>query len=295
MTTTSPDSINSPDYKAVYGKTALVDGDTFVYRCAAVAEKTHYLAHNGMDRTIAQEFDNHRDAKKFSEESPYGTIIWSRKEVQPVENALQATKFAMEALLEKIKPSDIKVFISGHNNFRYEIAKTNPYKARRAERPRYYGDVRDYLTSKYAATTTDGIEADDSIGIHLTRLGDKGIAVTNDKDLDQIPGWHFNWVTNELYRVSPKDGAFALYSQILSGDATDTVVGIPGIGPSKAAKLLEGARNTSDLYQRTWSAYQSHAGEIGLEGQDLYDYFIEQANLVYILKEVGERYKPPVT
>lgn len=273
----------------LFGKVALIDGDIFVYRCAAAAEKTYYKVETSQSKFLDAE--NYREAKKIVDSS--GGIIWSRKEVQPLEHALHATKTAINNVIELIKPSQTRIYLSGKRNFRNDIAVTNPYKDNRPERPKHYRAVRDYLTER-GAITTDGIEADDAIGIDATRLGGECVIVTNDKDLDQISGWHFNWTTNGVYWVSPKDGAFAFYSQVISGDATDTVVGIPGVGPKGAAKILEGATGVRDLYERAWGAYLDHYGDIGLTGDDLKNYFHEQINLVYILRKEGERWKPPV-
>lgn len=270
----------------VAGKTALIDGDIVVYRCAAAAEKTHYIVETSQGEWLHA--DNHKEAKEITSAS--GGDIWSRKEVQPVENALQITKTCLNNTLELLKTNDYKVYLTGKRNFRDTIAVTNPYKDRRPERPKWYRDVRDYLTTYWGATITDGIEADDAIGIEATRLGDKSVIVSNDKDLAQIAGWHFDWTAHTVTRVSQRESAFNLYSQILSGDATDTVVGIPGIGPAKAAKHLDGAGNVRDLFERSWAAYRSHFGE---DLKKTWDYFLEQAQLVYILRREGEFYKPP--
>jgi 5'-3' exonuclease len=272
------------------GKTALVDGDIVVYRCAAAAEKTHYLVTYAGEEVKAL-YDNHKDAKAAATELGDG-VIWSRKEVQPVENALQIAKTCLNNTLELLKTNEYKVYLTGKRNFRDTVAVTHPYKDRRPERPKWYRDVREYLVAHWGATVSDGIEADDAIGIEATRLGPECVIVSNDKDLSQIVGWHFDWTSHLVRRVGPKEAAHNLYRQILSGDATDTVVGIPGIGPAKAGKLLDGARDVRDLFERSWAAYRSHFGE-SLDGPDIWNYFLEQAQLVYILRREGEFYKPP--
>lgn len=70
-----------------------------------------------------------------------------------------------------------------------------------------------------------------------------------DKDLDQIPGWHYNWelvrsgkVIREAkkYYVSDLEGLKKFYYQLIVGDPTDGIKGIPGKGPKAAEKLLSG-------------------------------------------------------
>jgi DNA polymerase-1 len=63
-----------------------------------------------------------------------------------------------------------------------------------------------------------------------------------DKDLLTIPGRHFNW-RKESQAITEVDEAAANYNfmhQTLCGDRTDGYPGLPGCGPVKASKILEG-------------------------------------------------------
>ncbi|MDE2097339.1 MAG: hypothetical protein KGL39_08860 [Patescibacteria group bacterium] len=252
----------------------LVDGDIIRYRCAFAAEKTKYLvigSHEGFN--IRAEVDTKKEADAVEGD----VVVWSRKEVRPVEFALQCTKTTLEALVERFSPSDVKVYLSGPGNFRELVARTKPYKGTRAEaKPRHFNAVGEYLIKEWGAESVRGIEADDAIGIGLTSAPGQAISVSIDKDLDQVPGWHYNWVTSELYNVSRRDADFALYTQILAGDTTDNIPGVPGIGEKKAREILEGSKNSEELRERTWATYKDR----GLSRE----YFLEQATLVYILR-----------
>ena len=203
----------------------LVDGDVVAYRCAASAEKTYYAVTEGNSKEAAY-YDNHKEAKVHADE--VGGWIWSRKEVQPEEFALQSCKTVLNSLLEKFPDSeDMIIYLSGVRNFRDFIWKTKKYKGNRdaVSRPTHLAACREYLSRVWGARTTDGYEADDALGIELSAVGDAGIVVSNDKDLDQLAGWHFNWVTGETYRITRRDSDCFLHEQILSGDATDNVPG----------------------------------------------------------------------
>jgi 5'-3' exonuclease len=65
------------------------------------------------------------------------------------------------------------------------------------------------------------------------------IICTIDKDLDQIPGQHYNFVRKEKYNVSEDEGNRFFFYQLLVGDPTDGIKGVPGIGPKKATRLLD--------------------------------------------------------
>lgn len=234
---------------------ALLDGDSWVYRCGFAAEKTKYLVHfpdGEPRRDWPQEFDNAKDAKKAVET---GGVLWSRKEYEPLENCLQMVKTSLENTLETINSDKYKLFLTGRNNFRDEVY--SEYKANRdgMVRPKYFRDIRDYLVAQWGAIIVDGREADDELGINATK---DTVIVAVDKDLDQIPGKHYNWVTGKSYDISPKEGMTFFYEQLLTGDATDNIPGLYGVGPSRARKILDGAGSPVDMACRVREAYLSN-------------------------------------
>lgn len=85
------------------------------------------------------------------------------------------------------------------------------------------------------------MEADDVMGILATtpEYAYDCVVVTVDKDLDQIPGDHYNPVKDIHYTVSFDDSKRMRYKQWLMGDTTDNIPGLPGIGPKRADKLIE--------------------------------------------------------
>jgi hypothetical protein len=282
-------------YEPLWGLTGLVDADILCYRCAFVAEHTYYLSSFG--DYIGGEFDSSKELKESQDKHPLGNewIVWSRKEVQPVEFALQAIKTTIASIQEKSKAKELKFYLSGKTNFRDDIAVTKPYKGNRdaVARPVHWRACRDYLVGQYGATITTDIEADDAIGTDLGRLGDTGFICTIDKDLDQIAGWHYNWVKGEVYRVTKREANFNLYSQIIAGDSTDNIPGLGGFGEAKARKYLEGCTSTVELFRRTWDLYKSKSGFPTPEGA--WNYMIEQAKLVYILRYNAAPYNTPLT
>ena len=90
--------------------------------------------------------------------------------------------------------------LTGKNNFRYQIATTVPYKGNRVDKPKpkHLAFLRNYLVKEWGASISEGEEADDTIAIEATKLGDNCVIVSLDKDLDQIVGWHYNFVTDEI-------------------------------------------------------------------------------------------------
>lgn len=271
----------------------LIDGDGFIYRCGFAVEKTKYLVAlpaEGHDGPLYEgvSFDNHKEAKSYVDAHKLSlSDIWSRKEIEPVENALALVRGAMEALPD----GEREVWLSpSFGNFRDAIAVSAKYKGNRdtAKRPVYFDEISAYLIGTWGATRTAGEEADDILGIRATALGENSCIVSFDKDLDQIPGMHYNWVTKEMYRVSPKDAGMNFYRQVLSGDRVDNVPGLDGIGAVKAAKLLEGVSNPREAWERALGAYKAAYGPV--EGPKR---ALETARLVYVRRKEGEIWSPP--
>ena len=103
---------------------------------------------------------------------------------------------------------DYEVYLTGSGNFRYDIAKSHVYKGNRkhVEKPRHLQHARDYMESKYKATISQGEEADDLIAKEAARLNYKACVASIDKDMLQIPCWHFNIVRGDYSRSSPLRG-----------------------------------------------------------------------------------------
>ena len=99
------------------------------------------------------------------------------------------------------------------------------------------------IESIFAAKNTtvrcvNNLEADDLMGI-LASEGDT-ISVTVDKDLRQIPGWHWNPdKETEPTLVSEEDATRFFYQQWMTGDTTDNIWGLWKVGPAKAKKFLD--------------------------------------------------------
>jgi 5'-3' exonuclease len=155
--------------------------------------------------------------------------------------------------------STIYLTASGKSNFRFALFPE--YKAnRKSPKPLLYDQLREYLVSTHGANVVEGQEADDQIGID-SQLNKDCIICSIDKDLDQIPGKHYNFVKDLHYEVTPEAGLKFFYQQLLQGDMTDNISGIYGIGPAKAVAALAKATTERHLFQVARSMYQKHYPE----------------------------------
>ena len=183
------------------------------------------------------------------------------------------------------EPDDYSVYLTGKGNFRHEIAKSHEYKGNRksVEKPVHLYHIRDHLTNKYSAITSEGEEADDLIAIEATRLGPDTVVASIDKDMLQIPCHHFNFGNNEWKTVDEWSGLQFFYNQILTGDRADNIVGLYRVGPVKATKMLSEAKTEQDLWEACVKAYD---GDV--------DRVIENARLLWLRRTEGEIWQPPV-
>lgn len=171
----------------------------------------------------------------------------------------------------------------GSGNFRHQYAKTNPYKGNRPNRkPVHYESIRNYLVNEAGFQIETEQEADDAIGIEAMKRIDECVIVTIDKDLDNIPGIHYNFVKHKEYYVTEDEANRNFYRQLLVGDRVDNVVGIYGVGPAKAERILGDARSSRELYERVLEAYEGDSGRL-----------TENGILLWIRRNPGEIWRPP--
>ena len=194
----------------------------------------------------------------------------------------RVTEFVTDTVYFDLDCEDYEAWITGPNNFRLDVAITAPYKGtRKAPKPKHYEAIRDHL-QRLGAVKTDGYEADDAICIRANELKDKCWIVSLDKDLDQIQGWHYNFVRREKYYITEAEGLKKFYKQILTGDRVDNIIGIRGIGPVKADKILADKHTALEMYNECIKQYQGDADRV-----------LENAKLLHLLRCEGEVWQPP--
>ena len=222
----------------------VIDGDGLLYRCGFAAQHKIYEC-DGMDFSSKKELETYLKLPRGEPE-----VITTRIELEPVENAISNVKLVIESIFSTTEALDYTVYISSNTpTFRDRLATIRPYKGNRPAdgKPIHYEAMRNYLINIWQAKECFDLEADDMCAIHQTITKDS-IIVTNDKDLYQIPGWHYNWTKPEqgCFNISEEEARHWKYIQALCGDATDNIEGIPGLGEQGAKKLLNDYIGSSD-------------------------------------------------
>jgi hypothetical protein len=179
----------------------------------------------------------------------------------------------MEELVMKPWVGDYQGFLTGSNNFRKDIAVTAPYKGNRTQaKPKHYELIREYLNKAWGCEVIEGQEADDAIGIRAYEMEDVEdyIIMSIDKDLDMIRGWHYNFIKNTKYLINDQEAIKHFYTQILTGDRVDNIVGLKGVGPKKAEKILQDCVTEADMYKAVLEAYDNDEERVLENGQLLW-------------------------
>lgn len=163
-------------------------------------------------------------------------------------------------ILENTKADSYSLYLTKSNDATAYRKEAYPiYKQHRvAPKPKHYLALREHLVNKYQAIISETIEADDAISIDShsdLRTALVSVVVSIDKDLNQIPGRHYNFVKKLHYDVSEWDGIKYFYKQLLTGDTADNVKGVAGIGDKKSERLLSECFTESDLFSVVRSVY----------------------------------------
>ena len=144
-----------------------------------------------------------------------------------------------------LMPDEMKVAVKGFGNFRKDIYPE--YKQNRKElEPDMKWALKkghEHMIKKWGAVQADGMEADDLVAIwaYEARANEDAYVVVGiDKDLKQIPGNHYNFVKKEHCFIDDDEAHLLLMTQCLTGDNSDNIPGIKGVGPVKAKKILSG-------------------------------------------------------
>jgi DNA polymerase-1 len=181
----------------------------------------------------------------------------------PTNAAYGFTRMLMKLLEEKQFHAIVMFFDSKGPTFRHEIY--TDYKANRPPMPEDLSVQIPYIRKitrafNIPAIAIPGYEADDLIATAAGLAEKEGysvVIVTADKDLKQlVTEKSIIWdpMKDETIRLKTIEATGIGPGQLadvmgLSGDASDNIPGVPGIGPKTALKLIQIFENMDNLYQ----------------------------------------------
>jgi DNA polymerase-1 len=143
--------------------------------------------------------------------------------------------------------------------------------------------LRELAVFEGYAVPSDGREADDLLRTwanEARRAGKDYIICSIDKDLRCIPGkhyWmHFQPEKQMMLEISEEQAKRFYYEQLLKGDPTDNIPGVPRIGEVKASKIITACDTEAEMQEAVVEQYVIAYGDVW------YDYFISNAKLIHL-------------
>ena len=185
----------------------LIDADYFFYRAASSSEKEH----------------------EYNEEL---TVI-----VGDFTEGKRIVRSEIQKLTSRFDSDDIVLFFTDRKNFRKTVDPD--YKGNRVKRkPCGYLKLKNWGMETYPSVQMPNLEADDALGIYATSgtITDF-VLISPDKDMAQIPCRIYD--LKQEYTQNPADALRKVYEQALTGDQTDGYSGCKGVGPKRAAIILD--------------------------------------------------------
>lgn len=266
---------------------ALIDGDVIAHMsCKSRFSKP---SHNQDYTELHQMVENCHD-HQFSkaEDKVYLEESWTNFQKR------------LDEVLEQCFAEDYLMAVKSSVNYRDELypIEFGPngipvwgYKANRwkpADKSNHFVPVmRKLAIHEGLAIEAYGREADDLLRMWAEQAmlaGDPYVIVSIDKDLKCIPGKHYNIKTKELSTVTPRDAMRFFYQQLLSGDTTDNIPGVPGIGPKKSEAFLLNLHEEEEMQEIIVEMYMSAYEE------NWYEMLLSNGKLLYLQKHEDDHF-----
>jgi hypothetical protein len=216
-----------------------------------------------------------------------------------VDNLLEAR--IAEIMLDT-KATGFRLYVTEGRTFRYALATSRPYKGNRAEKkPWHFRNLTAHMVNVLGAQAVQQLEADDRLAIdHLASDGTT-VLCSRDKDLRQVPGFFYSWELGNQPAYGPKvidplgdlvlkpgaakkppklsgSGFKFFCAQVIMGDSTDNIPGLPGYGPAAAYEILNECDTEHDCLLAVEAAYEVE------EMSD--DYLLEQGRLCWVTRRL---------
>ncbi len=236
-------------------KIALIDADTLAYTACLASEEAVDV--------LPKEFYTEMEWDSIINNPSYDAdkgIIYNMN----LPAALNVAEDKLKRILDNTGCIDCELhFTIGRANFRYKLSSS--YKSGRTGRmPAGLYETKKALLSKYNGQMHSEWEADDYVVYAMKAYPSKYILVAMDKDVyNSIPGKHYNYYESAQFNksmswieISEDTAKVWPYIQTLTGDATDNVLGIKGIGPAKAAKLVKADMSEAELWKAVTNAWE---------------------------------------
>jgi 5'-3' exonuclease len=197
----------------------------------------------------------------------------------------------LQQVVESTFSDDYLIALGGDTNWRetfFADYKKSPSRlASKKNKAEYHEDLKLWFRKHSHSVTAEGFEADDLLRMWATQAknAEQSFIVSSiDKDLDCIPGLHYNISKDLIYTVTEDDGNHHYWKQILMGDSVDNIPGLPKVGPVKAESFLEGCTNNEERKEAVINAYKDKYEDNWKE------YLLCNGRLIHIWRHYGDHF-----
>jgi 5'-3' exonuclease len=194
--------------------------------------------------------------------------------------------------IEDTFADDYIIALGTSSNFRVDLypdyKRSNSRVTAKSKLPDWFGELKEYLGEQPNIVKAVGMESDDLLrmwSFQAVEAGDPFVLCSIDKDLDCIPGLHYNSKYRKSYEVTPDEANAFYWQQILQGDSTDNIPGLPRVGPVKAKAMLAGLKTEEERQQRVIKEYQS------VYGDNWKNYLLSNGKMIHMWRFENDHFK----
>jgi 5'-3' exonuclease len=220
-----------------------------------------------------------------------GRDIYQKTESEYLQESWEELVKKYNALKDRFYASEVLCAVKSADNFRDSLFSL--YKANRKNN--YQGTslieivrvLRRTLVEQDMAIEAVGAEADDYIRCWANEAKQEYVIASIDKDLKMIPGKHWNIKKEVLEEITPLAALRNYYGQLLSGDPTDNIPGIPKVGPKKAEKAMAVCHTEEEMQEAVVAMY------LDAFGPDIwYEVLLANGRLIHLWRWPGDFFNP---
>jgi len=255
-------------------KIIVVDADTIAFAACSVCEFEVEV--------LDEEFHTKEEMEELRSKPSWNEETFTYRDINVNEAVLHA-KGKMDLILDRIggKAENTELHFTSGKNFRYDLLKDafpdSPemwYKANRGKRkppPVGLVEVKEGLKDHFNSMYHMEVEADDFVVMRKKQLKENCILCIVDKDIYKNtydygqPHWNYYeapWLKNPIsmrwVEMTEEGAIFNQYLQAITGDSSDNIPGLKGIGPAKAKKFIEEGMSEEELWFGLETAYLQH-------------------------------------
>ena len=246
---------------------ALIDGDVIAHRSCET--RSIGIPPAGIDTLVYITDPKEREEVSAERDSEFLNKAWGKFVVE------------LESILKYTWAEEFLMAVKHPENFRKDMFPE--YKIGRHKDPskmnRFVPMIRRLAVEEGLAIYAVGREADDLLRFwanQAVRANEDFVIASIDKDLKCIPGTHYNPRTAELIQVSQLEATRLFYKQLLMGDQSDSIPGLPRVGPVKADKVLAGLDTEEEMQAAVVFMYQD------VMGDSWFDWLLSNGKMLHI-------------